>query len=65
MLTGANADGAAGAKKIQRHGGEVMVQAVDTAEVATMPQAAIEACGEHCAMPLDQIGPILWEKVKV
>jgi len=64
VLTGANADGAAGAKKIQQYGGEVIAQAVETAEITTMPQATIDACGERCSVPLDQIGPMLWEKVK-
>lgn len=64
ILTGANADGSAGAKKIQQQGGEVIIQSVATAEVEIMPQAAIDVCGKQCATRLDQIGPLLWDRVK-
>ncbi len=42
LLTGANADGAYGCRCIKRWGGAVMVQAPETAEVATMPRAALD-----------------------
>jgi two-component system chemotaxis response regulator CheB len=41
VLTGANSDGARGARKIKEAGGFIMVQDPKTAEVRTMPQEAI------------------------
>jgi two-component system, chemotaxis family, protein-glutamate methylesterase/glutaminase len=41
LLSGANADGAAGLKRIKEEGGYVMVQDPATAEVGYMPQYAI------------------------
>ncbi|MEO8797765.1 MAG: chemotaxis protein CheB [Polyangiaceae bacterium] len=41
VLTGASEDGARGARAIREAGGFVMVQDPSTAEMATMPQAAI------------------------
>jgi len=43
VLTGANADGAAGLAAIKAHGGLAVVQDPATAEVAVMPQAALDA----------------------
>lgn len=42
VLTGANADGADGLALIKEHGGLTVVQDPQTAEVAFMPQAAID-----------------------
>jgi two-component system chemotaxis response regulator CheB len=41
VLTGASADGAAGAECVRRAGGTVIVQAPESAEIPLMPQAAI------------------------
>lgn len=41
VLTGANADGAAGLRRIMERGGHSLVQDPDTAERAEMPRAAI------------------------
>jgi two-component system chemotaxis response regulator CheB len=41
LLSGANADGAAGMKAIARHGGFTIVQLPSTAEVGYMPQQAL------------------------
>ncbi|MBQ3636595.1 MAG: chemotaxis protein CheB [Bacteroidales bacterium] len=41
ILTGANKDGAEGLKSIADHGGVTIVQDPSTADVATMPQAAL------------------------
>ena len=56
LLTGANADGAAGTKRIRERGGYVIVQDPEEAEAACMPRAAIEAGAAHEVLPLDEIG---------
>jgi two-component system chemotaxis response regulator CheB len=59
VLTGANEDGARGAKRIKRRGGVVIVQDPKTAEAATMPQAAIDSVGVDQILPLDKIASAL------
>ena len=59
VLTGANADGAAGLRRIVDRGGYAMVQDPATAEVRAMPQFAIRAVPEACVLPMEQIGPHL------
>jgi len=44
VLTGANSDGAEGLRAICAAGGQGIVQDLATAEVATMPRAALAAC---------------------
>jgi two-component system chemotaxis response regulator CheB len=44
VLSGANSDGAAGLQAIAEAGGVAVVQRPDSAEVATMPEAALRAC---------------------
>jgi two-component system, chemotaxis family, protein-glutamate methylesterase/glutaminase len=61
VLTGANADGARGAKHIKRRGGFVIAQDPKTAEAPTMPQAAIDEARVDRILPLDRIGPFLVE----
>jgi two-component system, chemotaxis family, protein-glutamate methylesterase/glutaminase len=46
ILSGANADGADGLRSIVAAGGSAIVQAPGTAEVPTMPEAALKACRE-------------------
>ncbi len=46
ILTGANADGAAGCARVHAAGGSVLVQNPACAEVATMPAAALARCPE-------------------
>jgi two-component system chemotaxis response regulator CheB len=59
VLTGGNHDGAAGLKHIRDAGGVSIVQRPDTAEVDSMPAAALTLAGaDHC-VTLDQIGPLL------
>lgn len=43
VLTGANADGAAGAQRIEARGGLVLVEDPRTAEISRMPAAAVKA----------------------
>jgi two-component system chemotaxis response regulator CheB len=45
ILTGANADGAAGARRVAERGGRVIVQDPAEAEAPAMPRAAIAAAG--------------------
>ena len=58
VLTGANADGAAGTRRIRQRGGRVVAQDPATAEAPQMPAAAIEA-GVDQVLPLDEIGRYL------
>lgn len=54
VLTGANADGTAGAGRIKKRGGLVIVQDSRTAESETMPKSASKYA--DIVLPLDQIG---------
>ena len=48
VLTGANEDGAEGVRAVKAHGGTVIVQASDEAEVSIMPLAAIATgCADY------------------
>lgn len=55
VLTGANSDGAQGLAQIKARGGKAWVQSPDTADVATMPEAAIAAVDVDAIIPLDEI----------
>ncbi len=60
VLTGANDDGARGLRRVVESGGWAVVQTPETAEVGTMPQAALSAVrattSAHCSVvPLDAI----------
>ncbi len=60
VLTGANADGAAGLACIKEAGGFTIVQDPATAEKAAMPNAAIEAVGQPDALlSLEDVAPYL------
>jgi two-component system chemotaxis response regulator CheB len=59
ILSGANRDGAAGAREIRRRGGIVIVQHPDTAESAVMPEAAILAVPDALVRRTEEIGPLL------
>jgi two-component system chemotaxis response regulator CheB len=61
VLTGANADGALGARRIKQQGGFVIVQDPSTAEAPAMPQAAIDSVRVDRILPLERIGPFLVE----
>lgn len=56
VLTGANADGARGLRRIVDAGGYAIVQDPGSAEVRTMPAAALDAVKEACVLPLERIG---------
>jgi two-component system, chemotaxis family, protein-glutamate methylesterase/glutaminase len=61
VLTGANADGSKGAKRIKARGGFLIVQDPATAEAPSMPNAAIAAARVDRILPVDRIGPFLVE----
>lgn len=55
VLTGANADGAQGLRRISERGGMAVVQDPATAESSAMPKAAREAVARAKVMPLPEI----------
>lgn len=59
ILTGANYDGALGLDAVKRAGGLTIVQDPDTAEIATMPRAAIRRGSVDHILPLDALGPFI------
>jgi len=64
ILTGANQDGAEGLKVIKAKGGYTLAQAPATAEVDTMPLAAIAAAKPDAILPLKDIAPFLTKLCK-
>jgi two-component system chemotaxis response regulator CheB len=58
VLTGANADGAAGLRRVHDRGGHALVQDPADAERPEMPRAALAAV-PAAAVALDEIGPRL------
>ena len=61
LLTGANADGAAGLATIHRSGGKVIVQDPDSAERREMPEAGLAATRADAVAAPEAIGPLLEE----
>jgi two-component system, chemotaxis family, protein-glutamate methylesterase/glutaminase len=61
VLTGANEDGARGLAHIVKRGGRALVQDPKTAEIPTMPQAAIKAVPTAEIVPLSKLAPRLIE----
>jgi two-component system chemotaxis response regulator CheB len=59
VLTGANADGAAGLTRIAERGGLAVVQSPETAESSTMPTAALAAVPSALALPIPAIADLL------
>ncbi len=59
VLTGANNDGSKGLRKIKEYGGLTIVQDPETAEVESMPRAAIQASVVDHVIPLDEIAAYL------
>jgi two-component system chemotaxis response regulator CheB len=60
VLTGANADGAAGLARIKRQGGVAIVQDPATSERRAMPDAAIAATVADAVLPLEEIPAFLY-----
>ncbi len=65
VLTGANDDGAEGAKRIKRHGGLVVVQDPDTAEAPVMPRAVIATRAVDQILRLEEIAPFLVKRCRL
>lgn len=61
LLTGSNADGAAGAAAIAARGGTVVVQDPKSAESPVMPASALERISTAKVLSLAQIAPFLVE----
>lgn len=59
LLTGANADGAKGIKRIKACGGFAIVQDPSTAEVPYMPQAGLAAAKVDRVVSLEEIPEVL------
>jgi two-component system chemotaxis response regulator CheB len=59
VLTGANADGAAGLRRIADAGGLAVIQDPATAEVAAMPRASLQAVPTARVLPVERIGEFL------
>jgi two-component system chemotaxis response regulator CheB len=59
LLTGGNSDGAYGLMKIHQAGGMTIVQDPQEAEVAIMPEAAIDLAVPDHILTLDEIGNLL------
>jgi two-component system, chemotaxis family, protein-glutamate methylesterase/glutaminase len=55
VLTGANEDGAEGLRRIVAHGGYAVVQTPETAEIATMPRAALKAVPKATVLTMTEI----------
>lgn len=63
VLTGANADGSMGLRRIQQLGGYTIVQDPSTALGRTMPQAAVAAVRVDAVLPIELIADQLVELV--
>lgn len=59
ILTGSNADGAGGLRRIADYGGMAVIQDPASAEVQEMPEAALEAVPTARVFTLDRIAPFL------
>jgi two-component system chemotaxis response regulator CheB len=58
LLTGANADGAAGMARVHQRGGLTVVQDPAEAQATAMPEAAIKRCPPDLVLSLAQIGAL-------
>ena len=65
LLTGANRDGAHGLAQVKRQGGLTIVQDPDEAQVATMPQAALDIHQPDHILPIRGIGRLLVELERI
>ena len=64
LLTGANDDGAAGLLEMKKRGAQCFAQDPKTAEVSTMPQAAISNGAADSVIALNRIGLMLKDAAK-
>ncbi|MBX9404921.1 chemotaxis protein CheB [Pseudomonas baetica] len=65
LLTGANHDGARGLAQVKRLGGLTIVQDPADAQVATMPQAALNVLQPDHVLPIHGIGRLLVELERI
>ncbi len=65
VLSGANSDGAAGARLVRELGGTVIAQEPGTAEHTVMPMAAIEQAGITTVLPPEKIGELLLARCEI
>lgn len=65
ILTGANADGSAGLRRVADRGGMAVVQDPDESESATMPRAALQAVPTARVLGVARIGTFLGELATV
>jgi two-component system chemotaxis response regulator CheB len=63
VLSGANSDGAAGARAIAQAGGLILVQSPETAAATAMPLAALTACPDALVLPPSRIAEVLLKAV--
>jgi two-component system chemotaxis response regulator CheB len=61
LLTGANQDGARGLAQVKQHGGLTIVQDPEEAQIATMPQAALDLHQPDHILPIRGIGRLIVE----
>jgi two-component system chemotaxis response regulator CheB len=59
ILSGANADGAAGLKAVANAGGLAVVQSLETAEMIAMPAAALEAVPDSIEVDAEELAELL------
>jgi len=64
LLTGANADGASGLKKIKERGGVTIVQDPETAEADAMPKSAIALFEVDYVVTLNHIYPTMLKVIR-
>ena len=64
VLTGANADGASGLRRIADRGGLAIVQRPDEAESPAMPQAALASVPNAVVLSLTEIAPFLADAIR-
>ncbi|MGH8384232.1 MAG: chemotaxis protein CheB [Pseudomonas sp.] len=65
LLTGANRDGAKGLARVKQRGGLTIVQDPKEAQVATMPQAALNMFEPDHILPISGIGRLLVELERI
>ena len=63
IMTGANHDGARGLAAIRQRGGIAIVETPATAEVATMPQAALTLAGADHQASLERMGALITQLI--
>jgi len=64
VLTGMGTDGAVGLREIKLAGGLTIAQDKETSRIFGMPAAAISQGGANKVMPLESIGPMLFQATK-